>query len=446
MSLPTSSATPALPSVPLLSIQLSTGSAATASSAAPHLLDKWTVSDVLEFKRRAAATGDSKVAARSGSDVKAAPAKLPLNKLVPQLLEGAHPVVLVTDGDAADAPIQGSIAEKDYVTKLHHGSYAPADVFAGDIQHASLPITTSRTPVTALLRSLLQLGRRHAFLLKETAVPSFMELGQSMASYSAAARAVSSRKLLTAQDLEGLVSLRDIMAFLSESIVHGAAAERDSASSSGSGKQREEAGAAEESSSSSSSSGLLSSSLRPLLHWNSELEDLLTEMRVQRGDQALLLNCQLEDNLAVADVVNVMAERGMSCVAVLERDGRLAGVFTSRDLLSRVLAPGLNAAELPIQQAMTAASSITTVPPERSVLKACRVMAMRGFRHIPVVDGRMQSKPVLGIVSMADLAHALITPPPAGEGEGAEEGEGKLAEAGHPASSSSAGSTTASQH
>lgn len=56
------------------------------------------------------------------------------------------------EGMQADAPaavtggsvrVVGMIAEKDYVAKLTHGSFAPPDITAGQIMHSEL------TPVTA---------------------------------------------------------------------------------------------------------------------------------------------------------------------------------------------------------------------------------------------------------------------------------------------------------
>jgi CBS domain-containing protein len=88
-----------------------------------------------------------------------------------------------------------------------------------------------------------------------------------------------------------------------------------------------------------------------------------------------------------------MRDHGVGSVLVTGGDGRLAGIFTGRDAVTRVLAAGKDAATTTLADVMT--NNPATMAPDRKTIDALRLMAEGGFRHVPVVrDGE-----VLGIVS-----------------------------------------------
>lgn len=91
----------------------------------------------------------------------------------------------------------------------------------------------------------------------------------------------------------------------------------------------------------------------------------------------------------------MMKEYNIGSLMVVE-DGRLAGIFTERDALFRVLAAGLAPDRTTVGQVMTA--DPVAVSPDCPVMNALHRMHDGGFRHMPVVeDGR----PV-GMVSIRD--------------------------------------------
>ena len=83
--------------------------------------------------------------------------------------------------------------------------------------------------------------------------------------------------------------------------------------------------------------------------------------------------------------------------ALLVVDGtRLAGIFTERDALFRVLAAGLDPAHTRVADVMTAQPQ--TIHPDEPFLHALRVMHKGRFRHLPVVEFERP----LGMVSARD--------------------------------------------
>ena len=57
----------------------------------------------------------------------------------------------------------------------------------------------------------------------------------------------------------------------------------------------------------------------------------------------------------VLDAARRMRERNVGAVLVTEEDGRLVGIFTGRDAVSRVLAEGKSAADTTLAEVMTPA-------------------------------------------------------------------------------------------
>jgi CBS domain-containing protein len=111
-------------------------------------------------------------------------------------------------------------------------------------------------------------------------------------------------------------------------------------------------------------------------------------------EQALLT---LSPESSVRDAARAMAARDVRSVMVV-REGRLVGIFTGTDLISRVVAPGLDADGTKLAQVMT--SEPRTLTPETNALEALRLMELCNCRHLPVVrDGVL-----VGIVSRRDFA------------------------------------------
>jgi CBS domain-containing protein len=105
---------------------------------------------------------------------------------------------------------------------------------------------------------------------------------------------------------------------------------------------------------------------------------------------------------SVRAVVHLMTKRHIGAVPVVDADGALAGIFTERDVMCRVVDRDLDPHATTIGQVMTAAP--TTATPDWPILKALEHMADGGYRHLPVVeDGRL-----VAIVSIRDL-YAAVT-------------------------------------
>ena len=79
-------------------------------------------------------------------------------------------------------------------------------------------------------------------------------------------------------------------------------------------------------------------------------------------------------------------------------DGRICGVVTDRDLVTRCMAPGRAAGEVKVADVMT--NRVVMAGPDMDVGAAAHLMGREQVRRLPVVEnGRL-----CGMVSLADLA------------------------------------------
>ncbi|MHC4548981.1 MAG: CBS domain-containing protein [Planctomycetota bacterium] len=107
-----------------------------------------------------------------------------------------------------------------------------------------------------------------------------------------------------------------------------------------------------------------------------------------------------DDDLRV--VVQRMSERGQGC-AVVVADDRVVGIFTERDAVVRVLAPGSEVSRLKVKDVMTP-------DPERLTLEdtlgyALHKMSVNGFRHLPIVDDQGR---LVGVISQREGVRYLV--------------------------------------
>ena len=101
----------------------------------------------------------------------------------------------------------------------------------------------------------------------------------------------------------------------------------------------------------------------------------------------------------VLEAALLMNERGIGSVMVIDKD-RLAGIFTERDVLRRVVAEQRDPATTKLADVMT--SPVACAAPHTTLDEIRQVMRERRIRHVPVVN----AKRVLGMISIGDLNKA----------------------------------------
>ncbi|MEZ4515658.1 MAG: CBS domain-containing protein [Chloroflexota bacterium] len=106
--------------------------------------------------------------------------------------------------------------------------------------------------------------------------------------------------------------------------------------------------------------------------------------------------CQVESGTSVRDVLAIMRRERCRAVLVTESD-RLAGIFTERDVLSKVVMEE-GVLDGPVDAVMTA--NPIAITPDTSAAAALWLMDQNHFRNLPVVDGQGH---IVG-----DMTHAAV--------------------------------------
>jgi len=105
----------------------------------------------------------------------------------------------------------------------------------------------------------------------------------------------------------------------------------------------------------------------------------------------------------LAQAAAAMVDANVGSAVVLQ--GRfLAGILTERDVL-RAAASGQDLSASVVSAWMT--PDPHSASPDTSAEEAAQIMLLRGFRHLPVVEGRA----VCGVVSLRDLFASRIRRP-----------------------------------
>ena len=98
----------------------------------------------------------------------------------------------------------------------------------------------------------------------------------------------------------------------------------------------------------------------------------------------------------VLEAARLMNERSIGGVPVLS-GGSLAGIFTERDVLRRVVVAGRDPSALTVSEVMTA--PVVTCASTARIDECAALMTARRIRHLPVVD----EGALAGIVTIGDI-------------------------------------------
>lgn len=140
------------------------------------------------------------------------------------------------------------------------------------------------------------------------------------------------------------------------------------------------------------------------LHDLTQLDRPTAHDRVERslmedtvGDLTLREPVTAPPTATVADAMKIMLTRDIGALLIVDGAGQLLGIFSERDLLTRIAGQVTDYAACPILQFMT--PSPETVSESDTLAFALHKMDGGGYRHLPLLrDG----KPV-GMISVRDL-------------------------------------------
>lgn len=105
------------------------------------------------------------------------------------------------------------------------------------------------------------------------------------------------------------------------------------------------------------------------------------------------------------ETARLMAERDCGAISVLDREGRLAGVVTDRDVCLAAFRYNKPLAQIAVREVMTA--HVATIGEDDSVREALDLMTEKRVHRLPVVDAEGV---LIGMLSLSDLATECAQP------------------------------------
>ena len=110
----------------------------------------------------------------------------------------------------------------------------------------------------------------------------------------------------------------------------------------------------------------------------------------------------IPETATVEAAIGTLRDRRIGCVLVTDPDGRLAGIFTERDVLARVAADEIDPGGVVLRDLMT--PDPETIKPDHLLAHAFHLMMVNDLRYLPVVD---ENHRPTGVVSSRDLIDYL---------------------------------------
>jgi CBS domain-containing protein len=112
----------------------------------------------------------------------------------------------------------------------------------------------------------------------------------------------------------------------------------------------------------------------------------------------------LREDATVQEAIERMLARRQAGVLIVDGDGRLIGIFTERDVLTRVAGQGRDPRQTTLGVVMT--RDAEALGPGDRIAYAVHSMSVAGYRTVPLVDADRRP---LGVVTVSDVIRWLAT-------------------------------------
>ena len=99
----------------------------------------------------------------------------------------------------------------------------------------------------------------------------------------------------------------------------------------------------------------------------------------------------------VMEAIEIMAAARIGSVLIVD-DGRLAGIFSERDVMLRVVLEHRDPRKTRVEEVMT--SPVHAISMRMTGDEALKIMVQEHIRHLPIVDDRGQAQAIVSIRSL----------------------------------------------
>ena len=107
----------------------------------------------------------------------------------------------------------------------------------------------------------------------------------------------------------------------------------------------------------------------------------------------------IDESATVAEAAEKMAQNDYGAMPICNGEGRLQGMVTDRDIVTKVIAAGKDPRDCRVSE-LADQGEVVTIGADDSVEEALRTMKDHKVRRLPVIDGH----DLVGMVSQGDIA------------------------------------------
>jgi CBS domain-containing protein len=104
----------------------------------------------------------------------------------------------------------------------------------------------------------------------------------------------------------------------------------------------------------------------------------------------------------LVEALKVMADDNVGAVLVIDKESKIAGIFSERDFARKSISEGRTVAITRVSEIMT--PQVLYVKPDTSISDCMNLMTEKRIRHLPVLaNGKL-----MGVISIGDVVKALL--------------------------------------
>ncbi len=110
----------------------------------------------------------------------------------------------------------------------------------------------------------------------------------------------------------------------------------------------------------------------------------------------------IDEDATVYDALVKMSKKGIGALVVLDKKGKMAGIFSERDYARKVVLYGKSSKDSMVSDLMT--REITFAKPENTIEECMTLLSKKHIRHLPILEG----DDLVGVITIRDVLKKVI--------------------------------------
>ena len=151
--------------------------------------------------------------------------------------------------------------------------------------------------------------------------------------------------------------------------------------------------------------GAFKSVLQPR-YLSSTLNSSTTAMNVYKKSCYFKIDFKINEEMPVAEAVTRFSAFNIGCLAVTDKEEKVVGVFSERDLITKVCAQNKPLDYVKIKDVCTYSPNIIIAKKDDSLELCMSKMMFKDIRHLLVIDDKNEE--FIGMISIKDLIKEII--------------------------------------